>query len=153
MNNYNSYKFRKFLETAIDKFFDIVFYIPRQQYKNNEKFKNWIHRNDSKKSRKRNMKRVMDNIFYDILNNENGRCEVLTFTDYDRELPSDRDGWDYKILLESDEWIAKNKLDVEKITFYDYILKYYPQLEGRFNNYYRWNSHKDEIVLIISKNS
>ena len=151
MNNYTSYKFRKWIEKTIDKFFDFVFYIPRQQYKNNEKFKNWIHRNDSKKSRKRNMKRVMDNIFRDIEQNDNKTCEVLTFTDYENELPNDRNGWDYKILLDSDEWIVKNKLQVERLSFYDYIIKYYPQLEGRFNNFYRWNSHKEEIVLVIKR--
>lgn len=74
---------------------------------------------------------------------------MLTFTDDEREF-FDRDGWDYKILLESDDWISKNGLKADRYRMEDYMKTFHP------NDFYKLISygnerHKDEIVLIVSK--
>lgn len=67
MNDYNKYKFMKFLDVSLDKFFAFMFYIPRKSYKANGRFKKWIDGIGSKKYKKNEFKRIMNKIFY-ILN-------------------------------------------------------------------------------------
>lgn len=148
MNDYRKYKFKKWLENAVDKFFDFVFYIPRKLYKDSKKFREWIDNGQSKSYNKREMKRVLSKVFYDI--ERYGECKILLFTDLDMDKPWDRNGWDYRILAESDDWAVKNKLDVEKLSFAEYIDKYYKEYSDKLRDY-RWKNCKDERVLIVRR--
>jgi hypothetical protein len=150
MNDYNRYKLGKWIEKSVDKFFDFVFYIPRQQYKNNEKFRKWIQKRESERSRKQNIKRIMGKVFREIVDN-GGTCTICTFDSYDGNYPSDLQGLDYEVLLKSDCWIGKNNLQVEKMSFYNYIEQYHIDMLMNFNCYYDWKSRKDKTVLIVRR--
>lgn len=151
MNNYNSYKLRKFLENALDKSLDFVFYIPRKLYKENKSFKDWINNRQDKRYIKQRYKRSMDRIFYYLDRNEDGVCDVAVFYDFDNDVFSDiTDAYDFKFLLESDEWAKKNKLKFEKMTYEEYINANFPDYSERLYNY-RWNKHKDGIMVRISR--
>ena len=57
-------------------------------------------------------------------------------------------------IKKEDDWIIKNKLSVEKLTFYDFIQKYHSECLGEinyFNSYYDWKRRKDEIVMVIRR--
>ena len=144
MNDYNKYKLKKFAEQLFEKAIDFIFYPLRKLYKENEKFKNWIDDSQNRRSKNQRIKKCLSNIFYDLDRNSNKQCVVFTFTDYDREYDWDREGWDYKYLIEFDEWIDKNKLVVDKYSFRDYVEKFEPKMLPYFRE-----RLKDEIVMII----
>lgn len=151
MNNYNSYKLRKFLEKALDKTLDFVFYIPRKLYKENKSFKDWIDSRRNKRYIKQMIMKSMDGIFYYLDRNEDGICDVALFSNYDGGSICDiNDCSDFNFLLENDEWAKKNNLKFEKMTYEEYINKYYPKHAYKLNSYI-WMSYKDYIVFRISR--
>lgn len=148
MNDYNKYKFKKWLDKSLDKIFAFVFYFPRKYYKENANFKKWIDNSGNKSYNKKEINRLSSKVFRDL--DLYDHCKILLFTDYDREIPSHRDGSEYLRLLKSDKWIAKNKLEIEKLSFYNYIGKYYPDYLDRFKNY-RWKGMDDYETIIIRR--
>ena len=148
MNDYRKYKFEKWLERAVDILFDFVFYAPRKLYKCNKKFRDWIINGQNKSYDKRERKRILSKIFIDI--DRYGQCKILLFTDYDTDIPCDRHGLDYRILAESEDWAKKNKLEVERLSFYEYIEKYYPEESERFK-WYGWHGKEEERVVVVRR--
>lgn len=148
MDDYRKYKLKKLLDSAVDKFFGFIFYPTRKLYKDNKKFKEWINNGENKRSHKREMRRILLRVFRDI--EEYGKSSILLFADTYNDMPCDRSGWDYKILTESEDWIKRNKLEVERLSFYEYIEKYYTDKLERFS-WYGWHGKEDERVLVIRR--
>jgi len=146
MNDYTKYKLRKQLISFTEKLFDIIFFLPRKLYKENEKFKNFIQGNSDKSYQKQIFKKCMRRIFYDLDTNENGECVVYCSTDFDNEFDFDREGYDYRILLDDEKWAVKNKLTVERYSLYNYIEKFYKE---RLYMIADWR--KEEFVLVIKR--
>jgi len=145
MNDFTKYKIKKVVEKGIDKLLTFVFYPTRKMYKDCEWFRKWIQDREYSKARKKRKKRCLERIIYDL--NSQDKCVVYTHSSPDDECCYfDRAGWDYETLLESDEWIEKNKLDVEKITLYDYVKR------ENSNRLYRVDDwEKENIVIVIRR--
>ena len=150
MNNYTKYKIKKLKDKAVEKLIDFIFFIPRQVYKNSESFREWIKNSDNKSYEKRVIKRGSNIIFRNIERNEDNKCVVAMFTDFDSDCIKDTDDYDCRRLVEDDVWAKKNKLNLERMTYEDYILKHHIEHKDKLYNYI-WNKHKDEEVVIINK--
>lgn len=142
--NYKLYKIHKLLTKIMDKIMSTIFYLPRKLYKTNKKFKKYIDNSNSNKHKKRRIKQLSMNIFYDI--EKQGECIVLVGTDYDNDFYFDRQDSEYKLFLSDEVWINKNHLNIKRMTVKDYVLECDKERLYLVSEYFG-----KQIVCIITK--
>lgn len=142
--NYYMYKLKKIIGQLFEGLIDIIFYIPRYLYKNNEKFHKWIEENSRKSSIKRSNKRNASRIFRDL--EQQHQCIVFAGWDDDHDFDFDYSDHRFEKLLSDKKWIKKNKLKVKEMTLIEYVEEYMPKRKYLVSDW-----QKDDLVYIITR--
>lgn len=141
--SYRLYKFLKVLEKAFDNFIETLFYVPAWLYKNSEWFYKFIKSSENKSYERSKKKYLSKKVFRCLEHNHS--CTIFRGMD-DEYGHFDTHDISFDILFSDEKWINKNKLKVEKTTYYEYIEKHMPE------RLYLVGSHeKEKEVYIVSR--
>ena len=153
--NYTTYKIKSKIkicfEKITEKFFDIIFFVPRYVYKNSPKFRNHIKESENKSYRKSRVKKLSKDIFREL----DKREKILILDGYGSE-DSFCDWSDSycNVLLEDEKWIKKNKLVVEKYFVRDYASIYYKdrfEEDSMYRIYVNYYKDDEDVMYIVTK--